>query len=461
MARNYSKTHKTYKMIRKTLLTIQIVFLVIAIQAQDQKEWGLENCVSFALENNLGLKNQNLTVSMLNNSHMMAKYSRLPGVSANTRFQNQFGQTFNEARLSFVDESRSSFSGSVSANAQLFNGFRYKHDIQKTNYDVEAARADLEVQANDLALNIVNNYLQILYNREQLNAAKIQLEVTNKQIERTEALVSAGSSAKGDVLELIAQSADEKAQITNYMNQERQARINLKQAMNYAGDSISVVNPQNINVDSLYLQLPPINDVYLSALEHLPDLKAAQARIKSSIESIDIAKSEYYPKLDVGASLSTAYDNLFPDPEDPASSYTFFEQAGDFRTATAYVSLSIPIFNKFQVKYNVQNAQINYEMAQTDELIIQQNIYKTIELAHSDAQSAHRSYAAAKESLTASEESFRYAEQRFNAGLINSVDYNLAKSNLSKAEVALLNARYELIFKIKILDFYMGKPLNL
>lgn len=448
-------------MIRKTLLTIQIVFFMLLSQAQDQKEWSLENCVSFALENNLGLKNQNLTVIMLNNSNKMARYNRLPGVSASTSFQRQFGQTFNQAVAKFVDKNKNQFNGSIRANATVFNGFRYKHDIQKTEYDVEAAEADLGVQANDLALNIVNYYLQILYNREQINAAEVQYEVTQKQIERTEALVEAGSSAKGDVLELKAQASDEKAQITTYVNQERQARINLKQAMNFSGDTISVVNPQNINSDSIYLQLPTINDVYLSALEHLPELKAAQARIKSSIESIDIAKADYYPTLDVGASLSTFYDQSYPDPEDPTSSYGFFEQATDFRTAVAYVSLSIPIFNKFQVKYNVQNAQINYEQAQTDELITQQNIYKTIELAHSDAQSAHRSFTAAKESLIASEESFRYAEQRFNAGLINSVDYNLAKSNLSKAEVALLNARYELIFKIKILDFYMGKPLNL
>ena len=448
-------------MIRKTLFTLQIVLLALLLNAQDQKEWSLENCVSFALENNLGLKNQNLTVSMLTNNNTMAKYNRLPGVNASTSFQRQFGQTFNQAKLAFVDESKNQLNASIRANATVFNGFRYKHDIQKSEYDVEAARADLDIQANDLALNIVNYYLQILYNREQLNAAEIQLEVTNKQIERTEALVSAGSSAKGDVLELKAQAANEKAQITNYANLERQARISLKQSMNYSGEAMEVLNPETINADSLYLQLPPINDVYLSALEHLPELKAARARIESRIESIDIAKSDYYPTLDVGASLSTFYDQSYPDPEDPASSYTFFEQAGDFRTAVAYVSLSIPIFNKMQVKYNVQNAQINYEMAQTDELIVQQNIFKTIESAHSDAQSAHRSFAAAKESLAASEESFRYAEQRFNAGLINSVDYNLAKSNLSKAQVAVLNARYELIFKIKILDFYMGKPLNL
>lgn len=448
-------------MTRKLIFTLQIVFFTLLANAQDQKEWSLENCVSFALENNLGLKNQNLTVSMLSNNHTMAKYSRLPGVNASTSLQRQFGQTFNQAKLDFVDESKNQFNASIRANAQVFNGFKYKHDIQKSEYEVEAAKADLEMQANDLALNIVNYYLQILYNREQLNAAEIQLEVTKNQIERTEALVNAGSSAKGDVLELKAQAADEKAQITNYANLERQARINLKQAMNFSGTSISVLNPKSINADSLFLQLQPINDVYLAALEHLPELKASQARIKSSVESIDIAKADYYPTVDVGASLSTFYDQSYPDPEDPNSSYGFIEQAGDFRTAIAYVSLSIPIFNKMQVKYNVQNAQINYEMAQTDELIIQQNIYKTIESAHSDAQSAHRSFAAAKESLAASEESFRYAEQRFNAGLINSVDYNLAKSNLSNAQVALLNARYELIFKIKILDFYMGKPLNL
>lgn len=443
------------------LLIVLLATTINLIKGQTSNQWTLDTCVNYALEHNLNLMKQDLTVSMLKNNYEIAKFDRLPGVNANANAGTYFGQSFNYNELKYVNKQVTYFSGDVAANVNLFDGFRTQHKIRRSKAQMKASHASMEIEANNLAIEIVNYYLQILYNGEQLNAAENQLKVTRKQIERTRELVNAGTLPRGDVLELKAQAADEKSQIINYKNNKREAKINLKQAMNLADDSISVTKPEVIEPEKLYAGLPVIDSIYQIAIRHLPEIKAAEADMRAKKEAIDIAKANYYPSLNLGASLSSRYDELATDPKHPEATYKFIDQIADYSQANIGLSLSIPIFNKFQTKYNIENAKIEYQQAKYDKNITLQNIYKRIESARNDARAAYQSYKAAQESLAASKESFKYAEQRYNSGLINSVDYNLAKTKLSNARVSLVNARYDLIFKVKILDFYMGRELKL
>ena len=442
--------------------TVILLFTGISLlNAQDQKEWSLDKCINYALEHNLNIQKQDLTVSILRNNFDIARFDRLPSVSANVSGGTTFGKTFSQDAGEFIDEQITYLNGDISSNVVLFDGLRDKSTIKQRDHEVDASLHDKEAYANDIALQIVNYYLQILYNREQYNAAFSQLKTTREQIQRTKELVSAGSAPKGDVLELKAQAANEKTQMVNYLNLEKEARVNLKQAMNIQLDTLTISKPENIDAEQLYATLKPINTVYQTAISHLPEVKAAKASIEANKAAIDIAKADYYPSLYLGASVSTRYNDAAVDFSDLGSKYTFGEQVQDYLSANLGVTLSIPIFNKFRTKYNVDNARINLEIARRDESLTLQNIYQKIERAMNDSRAAYENYLAAQESLSANKESFKYAEQRFNAGLINSVDYNLAKTNLSKAQVDLLNARYELIFKVKILDFYMGKEQKL
>ncbi len=445
----------------KPLLFILTLIISTQIHAQESQKWSLDTCINYALKHNLNLLQQDLTVAMRTNNYQMARFNQLPSVSASVNSGTNFGRSFNYNKIAYVNQSVTYASGDVSANATLFNGLKQRNTITKRKHEIESSKANLEVQANNLAIQIVNNYLQILYNHEQLVAARAQLDVTSKQIERTEELIQAGSVPKGDLLELKAQAADEKSIIVDFTNLEREAKINLKQAMNLTGDSINVTKPKGINAESLYAKLPLVNEIYNIAIGHLPEITAAKAQLEAKEMAIKIAKADYYPRLNLGISISSSYNELATDPENPTGNYKFMDQFVDYGQQNFGVSLSIPIFNKMQVKYNVDNALIDYKIAQHDKNITLQNIYKTIESARNDAHAAYQSFKASQEALAASKESFHYAEQRFNAGLINSVDYNLAKTNLANAEVSLLNARYELIFKVKILDFYMGKELKL
>lgn len=442
--------------------TVILLFTGISLlSAQDQKEWSLDNCINYALEHNLNIQKQDLTVSILKNNFDIARFDRLPSVSANLSGGTTFGKTFSQDAGEFIDEQITYLNGDVSTNVALFDGFRAKSTIKQRNQETQAATYDRDAYANDIALQIVNYYLQILYNREQYNSALSQLEITKEQIERSKELVEAGAVPKGDVLELKAQAANEKSQLVSYANLEKEARVNLKQAMNIQLDTLIISKPENINADGLYATLKPINQIYQTAIDHLPEVKAAKASIMANKEAIDIAKADYYPSLYLGASVSSRYNDAAVDFSDLGNKYTFGEQVQDYLSANVGLSLSIPIFNKFRTKYNVDNAKINLEIAKRDESLTLQNIYQEIERAMNDSRAAYENFRAAKESLSANKESFKYAEQRFNSGLINSVDYNLAKTNLAKAQVDLLNARYELIFKVKILDFYMGKELKL
>ncbi len=443
------------------LLVILTLLFSPQLKSQENQKWSLDTCINYALKHNLGLLKQDLTISMLENNYQMARFNQLPGVSASLNTGTYFGRSFNYNELAYVNDNVTYASGDVAANATLFNGFKQRNTIAKRKQETESSKANRQVQANNLAIEIVNNYLNILYNREQVIAAEAQLKVTQKQIERTEQLVTAGSVPKGDILELKAQAAEEKSKIVSFVNREREARIYLKQAMNLVEDSISIEKPNGINAEALYAKLPAIKEIYNTAIGHLPELAAAKANLKAKEMAIKIAKSDYYPQLNLGVSVSSSYNELATDPKNPTANYKFMDQFVDYGQQNFGVSLSIPIFNKMQVKYNVDNARIDYKKAEYDKNITLQNIYKTIESSLNDARSAYQSYKAEEEALKASKESFHYAEQRFNAGLINSVDYNLAKTNLANAEVALLNARYELIFMVKILDFYMGRGLKL
>jgi len=442
------------------LKLILIAITAIAVQTgHSQNTWTLDTCINYALKNNLNILKQDLTVSVLRNNYDITRFNALPSVNANLNGGVTFGQSFSQDKGGFINEVTTGISGEVSANVTLFNGLKNFHSIRRTEKELEAAMANNEAFANDIALLIVNYYLQILYNQEQKNVAKTQLATTKSQIERTEQLFNAGSVPKGDLLELKAQAANERSQIISYTNLEREARLNLKQTMNVQVDTLIIASPQNIDAEKLYASIQNIDSIYSIAIQHLPEVKAAKAKIESSLHSIDVAKADYYPSLYLGGSVSTRYNDAAVLPQ--SDNYSFGDQIKDFRNAYIGMTLSIPIFNKFHTKLRVTNSEIDYEISKQDELLTLQDIYKRIEAAGNDAHAAFVSYKASKESLTANQEAFAYAEERFNSGVINSVDYNMVKANLTKAQVNMVNARYELIFKVKILDFYMGKDFEI
>ena len=307
------------------LKLILIAITAIAVQTgHSQNTWTLDTCINYALKNNLNILKQDLTVSVLRNNYDITRFNALPSVNANLNGGVTFGQSFSQDKGGFINEVTTGISGEVSANVTLFNGLKNFHSIRRTEKELEAAMANNEAFANDIALLIVNYYLQILYNQEQKNVAKTQLATTKSQIERTEQLFNAGSVPKGDLLELKAQAANERSQIISYTNLEREARLNLKQTMNVQVDTLIIASPQNIDAEKLYASIQNIDSIYSIAIQHLPEVKAAKAKIESSLHSIDVAKADYYPSLYLGGSVSTRYNDAAVLPQ--SDNYSFGDQ---------------------------------------------------------------------------------------------------------------------------------------
>lgn len=445
------------------LLTLLILFLTInpTVSQEIKKIWNIQDCVDFAVENNVELRNQTFSLDILENNYNQSKYDLLPDLNISSDFSNTFGQAFSEDRLEFVTDRITSFNVGLFTSIQLFEGLRKYHTINRTLLEQETGKLQYEVLKNQITLEIVNAYLQIIYNSEYKKIQQEQLLITEQQIEKTNKLIESGSIPSGDLYTLLSQKADEEAQITTYKNLERQATLSLTQAMNLAESEIDIFRPQ---IDSLPLMemLPPtIDSIYADALNFMPELKYAEVMQQIRQKDVQIARSGYYPSLSLSAGFSSNYNNLAIDLATNSQDYPFFDQFGDKRQVQISLNLNIPIFSKFNNRTSVQNAKIYIEQADNEITRTKQDIYKVIQTAHNDLLASIENMNARQQSVLTSEEAFRYAEQRYNVGTIGIIDYNLEKNKLNQAKLRLLQSKFDLLVKIKILEFYRGIELNI
>ena len=321
-----------------------------------------------------------------------------------------------------------------------------------------AAVAQTDKMRNDIALQITGQYLQILFNKELLNVANEQFDVTNQQVERTKKMVDAGSQAKGSFLEMKSQAAKEALNVTLQKNNLALSLLDLAQLLDLDDvEGFDVVLPSIPEVNDVALN--KANDVFDAALNIMPQIKSADYKLESSKLDVDVAKSGYYPSLSLNGQWGARASWLLDDPSGVNRSLS--DQINTTKNTYIGASLRIPIFNKFQTRNSVKNAKVRVLDAQysldQEKLALQ----KDIQQAYADALAAFNQYLSSFEAVESYKESFRYTEQKFNVGLVNSVDYNVAKTDYTRAQSDLLQAKYSYILRIKILDFYKGIPIAL
>lgn len=329
-----------------------------------------------------------------------------------------------------------------------------------------SSKYDAEKIANDISVNIVTAYLQLLYNTDLVEVSQQKVDVSELQVERIAKMVEVGSLPKGDLLNTESQKAQEELQLINAQNQRDIAKLNLMQLLDLSvSESFDIVQLE-VDVDENYSTVDN-QAVYTLALENLPDVKSAETKLKSSERSLAISQGARSPRLSLSASVGTlysdankrlVYDSLgaMPTPQD----YPFEDQFNDNVSQAISLSLSIPIFNNWQANSSISRAKIGVLQAQYSLQEAKNNLRKTIEQAQNDARSAQKKYIASKKSVAYQEESFQYTQNKYDLQLVNSYDYNNAKNTLFKAETDLLQSKYDYLFKTKMLDFYMGKPLT-
>lgn len=457
-------------MTRTSLALTLLFFFNIAGGVKAQDTWSLEKCITYALENNLQVKQQNLAVETKENALTVAKMAHLPTFNASASHSYTFGRAIDYGSNQ-VSKDISSTNFSVNANVTLFNGFEILNSKKQSQTDYMAAKYNVETTKNSIAIQIALGYLQILFNDELVNSTATQVELSKMQVERTRVLVNAGSLPEGNLFEMEAQLASDEAQLVNAQNQLDLAYLTLTQMLDLkSAESFRIEKPTNVDIEEKLAATNP-QEIYNISMGIMPQIKGSELNVESANYGLKIAKGRYYPQLTLGASYGSGARQylkeqpVIPDPTDPTVNLNeevpFDVQIKNNASTYVGLNLSIPIFNGLQNRKGVSNAKINLSSSQIDLENQKNSLYKDIQQAYADALAALKKYKSTQKSLQALEEAFRYSEQKFNLGMVTSIDYTTAKNKLAKAQTDLLQAKYEFIFKSKILDFYKGETLKL
>lgn len=454
---------------RKLLLLIYLlIFSITTISAQQENAWSLEKCINHAIDNNIVIKQQALQTEFQDNTLMQSKLAVLPSINGSASNNFSFGRALDETTYRFTDEANvmsSSFYGG--ANLTLFNGLQSYNTIQRNKYNLQASLSDLQNIKDDIALNVALNYLQILLNRELVTVTANQLQTTVEQIDKTQKMVNAGSLARGSLFEIQAQAAREEVQLINMQNQLDISYLNIVQLLEIDSTKGFEIAVPEIVVDETWIITGDVGNIYNDAEKIRPEVESARLKLKSAEYDLRIAKGGRSPRLSMSTSFSTGYSDIRQkllgiDIDGPIyGEYPFNEQISDNINYGIGFSLSIPVFNGWQVNTNISNSQINIENYRYSLESSRKQLLKSIQQAFADAGASLKSYYASLKAVESMEESFRYTEQKFNVGMVTPVEYNAAKSQLLNAQSDLAQTKYEYIFKTKVLDFYRGIPLSL
>ena len=435
---------------------VLFVLLVSVVTFGQNKKWTLEECLTYALENNITVK-QGVNVLLSNDQDVIAnKGSFLPSVSARANHNLVIGN----AEIftgQFVDQTINSTNLGINVNQTVFDGFRNTYLYRQSLINREANELELNRIRDDISLNVVNSYLNVLFNRENLQVARAQLEFSTKQLEQAQGLVDAGVQPQANVYDAEATVASDEQNVTIAENNYNLALLTLSQVLQLPFDGfdveiIDIDDPQSVEV--LYSDVQPILNF---ALENRYEVKVAEKNIESAALGTKLSKSGFYPTLTAGYGFgSNAFFSNLTDTE-----LTFFDQLNEQKSHSFNVNLNIPIFSRFVNKTNVARSKITEE---NRKLALEQarlDLETNIQRAFTDAQAALKTYEASKKAFASQRLAFDNAQERYNIGAINSFDLDQARFTLVDAVSKQINAKYDFIFKTKVLDFYLGKPLTI
>ena len=454
-----SKMRK-FKNLQLTVLVFSLLFL--GFQGISQTEiWTLKNCIDYALDNNIQIKQSELSSDSKEATLLQSKLNLLPSVNGSVSHSYGWGRSVDMATYEYTNQQTTQDYFSISGNVNIFNGFQNINQIRKNKYEYLASKFDSDKMRDDISLMIAAAYLQILFSHELVATSQESVEVTKLQIDRTSKMVEAGTLAMGSLLDIQSQGAAEELNLINAKNQLNLAYLDLQQILDLEATDNFIIDKPQLTIKKEPEILPSMQ-IYRYALTNLPEIKASEYRLKSSERTFAIAKGNRSPSLSLRAGWGTNYSDqiVYFDPTDPnfGDVIPFGEQFNDHQNRSLSLSLSIPIFNGYQVSTYINQAKMGIENAQYNLQLQKNQVRKNVEQAFADAVAAYKSYIATKTSLLSFKEAFMYMEKKFNVGMVNSIDYNVAKQKLTKAESDLLTAKYNYIFKAKILDFYMSKP---
>ena len=473
-------------MTRKLLLISVSLLITLSGFSQERKTWTLRELIDYAIANNLSVKRSTYGVESSEINALQSKMAMLPTLNANGNYGWNWGRTIDPTTNNFTENKVKSSNLGANSSLLLWNGFRLFYNMKQGEIDLNAANEDLIKSRNDVILNVITLYLNVVFNRELYNVAQLQVKSTQEQLDRTKKLVEAGSVPLADVLNLDAQLATNELSVIQRENSLNLSLLQLKQALQLPASTPMDVELPVLNMENQLNINKTADEIYDIATITMPEIKAADLRKRSSLYAYRSAKGNLYPRLSINASYSTIYSDqrqqFRPDGGTSPRSIGYVQGTGipvltDVSTGSVYVpgisdqfvdnrgrsvgiSLQIPVFNGLSTRSAMQRAAINREIADISFQEISNTLRQAVETAYNNAVAAVKTYQSTDKQVKARDEAFRMTKQRYNLGAVNFVDYQVAENNLFQAESDLLRAKYDFIFRKKLLDFYQGLPLD-
>lgn len=466
------------------IITIVITYVGM-ISAQQTMTLNIQQCIDIAMQNNLSLKMSDVNLNIAENNVLQSQAQTLPSLNGGATHIYQYGRTIDRYTNTFANTQVLSQNFYLSAQWTIWAGLSQYNTIQSNKMNMLSAKENLLQQKNDLMINVATAYINVLLSQDVLKVNQTQYEITQQQYERTKILVEQGSLPVSALKDIEAQLANDELNVINAKNNLDLNILSLKQILNLPiQQDIEIVRPNIDNVSTDILTQYTAEDIYNIALKIQPSVKSKEYQLKANEYLLKANRGRRSPTLSISASLATGYSGLAQriigyqsrvdtlgtipgygplvySQEVPVFEKTpFMQQYKDNFNQTLGFSLNVPLFNGLSTHTSIQNAKLNVLNAKYNFDMNNQNLYKTIVQAYTNAKASLHKYQASIKSYEASKLSYEMNENKYQQGTASFFDYSTAKNRKVSAELNMLQAKYDLFFKIKILEFYAGKPLN-
>ena len=434
----------------KKIKILQFCMLITGISFAQDKIWTLEQCVDHALENNITILQAENSLLSSEQDIISAKGNFLTAVSSNISGGASLGN-IEVFPGEFRDREFYSTSVGIGFSQSVFNGFRNINLLNQSKLSLERNQFELEKLKDDISLNVANTYLNVLFNKENLELARLQVEFSEFQVDQVKTLVEAGSEPNSTLIETQATYSRDIQNLTIAENNHDLALLTLAQLLQlpYENFDVEVIEIDTPSANLMYDDITPILNY---AMQNRNEIKVAERDIELAKLGTKISKSAYLPNVSMGYGFNASanFSNLTEDDQ-------FLDQLNDNKGHSINMNVSIPIFNRNQTKAQVKKSKIQEE---TTNLVLDQvkiNLESTIQRAFTDAKAALKAFEAAQLSLKSQELAFSNSQERFSLGALNSFDLEQSRIRLLNALSSSINAKYDFIFKTKVLDYYLGK----
>lgn len=446
---------------KKIYLVAFTLFYVLTFelnaQTYDRSNLDLETCINIALENNLALQRSQVNLGISEANLIGNQGQRIPAFNTGASTGYRWGRSINPVTNLFENNRIGNVNLFAGTNVTLFAGRQITNSIEQNKMDIQSNIYNVAATQNTITLNTINFFINVVFAKEQLKIAQNQLSTTKEQLGVTTKLVDAGSLPLANKLDIQAQNATNELEVINAENNLRIAKLNLAQSMQIPFDDNFDIEAPELSPEDYGLSQKEVDEIFAIALEFMPEIKSAEAAVESAEYGVKIARGGYLPTLGFSGNTFSNYIDQF-----------FMGERPDFRTQmrnnisyTGNFQLNVPILANMRNRSNFQRARLQKRLSEIQEVETRNQLRQDIESAYTNAYAARQSYQASIIRVASLEEAFRISKQRFDAGAINFADYQLAQNNFFNSQADLVTSKYTYIFRVKVLDFYLGNPLKL